>query len=58
MFNVKVYMTIPISDAAYTPKAVSLNLCVLSRIMPHITEPIIPANTITRPILPASSLAP
>lgn len=58
MLRVKVYMTIPTSDAEYTPRAVSLNLCVLSKIIPHITEPIIPASTITRPIRPASSFAP
>jgi len=35
-----------------------LNQCILSRIMPPITDPTIPASMMVRPILPASSSAP
>lgn len=36
-------------------EATNLNRCVLSKTKPHTTEPNIPARTIDRPILPASS---
>lgn len=56
--SVKVKMTMPTAEAAYTASAVSLNLWVRSKIRPHKTEPAIPATTITRPMRPASWLAP
>lgn len=55
---VKVKMSIPIVEAPQSPTAVSLKRWVLSKTMPNVTDPSIPANTITNPILPTSSFAP
>lgn len=56
--RVNVKMIMPTTDAAYTASVVSLNRWVLSSTMPQMTEPTMPATTITRPMRPASAFAP